>query len=117
MAARVIAFRSAALSGRPRLAAGLSPLSQGFSQRTPFYPTKVLSMSKQSRDRQVNAHFSQAQAMFSTVESELANNYVEVEANGISAMRLACIYLAGMREAKHRMADGVRSLFRLTPAH
>lgn len=74
-------------------------------------------MSKHARDRQVKAHFSQAQTMLATVESELADHYVEVEITGISALRLACIYFAGMREAKHRMADGLRSLFRLTPAH
>ena len=99
------------------MAAGLSPATQGLSQRTPFYPTKVLSMSKQSRSRQVQSHFSNAQAMLSKVESEMEHDYVEVEITGISMLRLLCIYYAGAREAKQRMADGVRSLFRLNPAH
>ena len=117
MAAQVIAFRSAAISGRTRPAVGFNPTRTGPSQRTPFYPTKVLSMSKQSRNRQVKAHLSKAQATFAKVEAELQQDYVEVELTGISFLRLACIYVAGAREAKQRMAGGVRSLFRLTPAH
>ena len=74
-------------------------------------------MSKQSRNRQVTSHFATAQAMLTKVESELANDYVEVEITGLSFLRLACIYFAGAREAKHRMAEGVRTLFRLNPAH
>ena len=117
LAARVIAFRSAVPSGHARMAAGLTAQPAALSQRTPFYPKKVLSMSKQSRHRQVQSHLHKAQATLAQVESELVNDYVEVELTGISFVRLACIYYAGFREAKSRMTDGVRSLFRLTPAH
>ncbi len=69
-------------------------------------------MKHQSKDASQNA-----QSLLATVEAEWAERYVEVEVEGISLSRFVCIYAAGFREARERMANGLRTLFRLTPAH
>ncbi len=74
-------------------------------------------MSRYTRSRQTKNSISLAQPMLAKVQSEMAEQYVEVEIEGISLARLGCIYLTGARELKDRMFAGVRSLFRLSPAH
>lgn len=74
-------------------------------------------MSQYTRSRQIRDTVVRAQSMLTKVESEMSDGFVEVEIHGLSFTRLACIYVAGAREAKDRMLHGVRSLFRLNPAH
>jgi hypothetical protein len=74
-------------------------------------------MSKYTRSRHAKDTVHNTQSMLAKVQSELADRYVEVEAEGLSFTRLACIYIAGAREARDRMLEGVRSLFGLKHAH
>lgn len=55
--------------------------------------------------------------MLTKVESEIAQGHVEVEVEGLTLTRFLCIYAAGAREAKLRMRNGMRSLFRPDPPH
>lgn len=74
-------------------------------------------MSRYTHSRHVKNSFANAQTVLAKVQAELPERYVEVEVEGISLMRLSCVYLAGFREAKERVLQGVRSIFRLNPAH
>ena len=69
-------------------------------------------MSKHNR----KDHIANTHAILAKIETELAQGYVEVEMEGISFTRLVFIYVAGAREARDRMLNSVRSLFRLHPA-
>lgn len=74
-------------------------------------------MSRNTRNHHVKDSINTTQSMLAKVRTEMADHYVEVEADGISLVRLGCIYLAGAREARLRMLHSVRSLFRLRTAH
>ena len=121
MAAQIIVFRSKPSAtppvARTRVVTGPGPTLKRNQQHTFRSPAKVLSMSQYTRTRQFQESVSQAQTMLTKVESEMVDGYVEVEAEGLSLTRLACIYIAGAREAKDRMLQGVRTLFRFNPAH
>ncbi len=74
-------------------------------------------MSKPTRKPQLKDSLSDAKSILVTVEVELAERYVEVEIDGLSFTRLVCIYIAGAREARDRMANGISKLLRPHPAH
>lgn len=74
-------------------------------------------MSKYTRSLHVKDSIADSQSMLAKVQAEMAEHYVEVEAEGLSLARLCCIYLAGAREARLRTLHGIRSLFRLRTAH
>ena len=74
-------------------------------------------MSKHTRKPQLKDSLSNARTILAKVEVELAERCLEVEIEGLSFTRLVCIYIAGAREARDRMANSISKLLRLHPAH
>lgn len=58
-----------------------------------------------------------AATVISRLQAELAEGYFEVPAEGIAFKQLVYVYVELFRDARERMANNVRSLFRLHPAH
>ena len=116
MAARVLAFRSATPAGRPQTAGALATAPRAYERRSPHPSPKVLTMSKQKRHRATN-QLPSAQAVLARIEAELAEGYIEVEPEGITPREFFALYLALVREGCDHLLGGVRSLFRLNPAH
>lgn len=56
-------------------------------------------------------------SMFTKVQAELTDRYVEVELEGLTLRRLGCIYIAAAQQTRFRMLQGMRSFFHLNPAH
>ena len=73
-------------------------------------------MSKYTRRRLMQDSFSNAQAVLTKVEMEMAQDYFEVEITGITLTRLFCVYTLMLRDAKARVLDGLRSLLHPNPA-
>lgn len=74
-------------------------------------------MSSYAHGRPAQPALYNLRAMLNKVEAELANGYVEIEVEGLSARRLFCIYAVAVRQRYQRTIGGMRSLFRLHPAH
>ena len=116
MAARVLAFRSAALAGRPQTAGALATAPRAYERRRPYPSPKVLTMSNQKRHRTTD-QLPSSQAVLARIEAELADGYIEVAPQGITAREFFALYLALAREGCDHLLGGVRSLFRFHPAH
>lgn len=74
-------------------------------------------MSRNTRSRSPKDSPSNPPSMLAKVHSEMTERYIEVESDGISLVRLVCVYIAGAREARLRMLHGIRSLFGMSHAH
>ena len=116
MAARVLAFRSAAPAGRPQTAGALATAPRAYERRRPHSSPKVLTMSSQKRHR-ATPQLPSSHAVLARIEAELADGYVEVAPEGITAREFFALYFALFREGCDHLLGGVRSLFRLNPAH
>lgn len=89
----------------------------------PLYPVysshhspKVLTMSNHSRRRQPQQPVTVAQSLYSKVEQEISEGYLEVEITGMSFRRLVTAYAVLVRHAWQHTLGGVRSLLRVDPA-
>ena len=116
MAARVLAFRSAAPAHRPQTAGALATAPRPYPRHTPHPPPKVLIMSNQKHNR-APVSLSSPQNVRARIAAELAQGYVEVAPEGVTVQEFSALYLALVREGYDHLLDGVRSLFRLHPAH
>jgi hypothetical protein len=74
-------------------------------------------MSKYTRRRQLEESVAHSKSMFSKVEREMSEGYLEVEIGGISFRRLVCAYTVMLRGAWAHTLGSVRSLVRVNPAH
>ncbi len=116
MAAQILSFRSLPRANDPKTPSfGPGALPPSF-RPSPSH-SKVLIMSKYTRRRLMQDSFSNAQAVLTKVEMEMAHSYFEVEITGITLTRLICVYTVALRNAKARVLDGIRSLLHTNPAH
>ncbi len=56
-------------------------------------------------------------SILARVEAEMRENFIEVPVEGITFKQLVAAYTVILRDGRDRMLEGVRSLFRLHPAH
>jgi hypothetical protein len=84
---------------------------------SPKSSSKVLIMSNHSRRRHVQETTQVSQSLFSKVEQEMNEGYMEVEVTGITLRRLSIAYLVMLRAGWSYALGSVRSLLRPTPAH
>ena len=58
-----------------------------------------------------------APEILALLQAEMAEGYLQVPVEGITFNQLIGVYAELFREGRNRMFNGVRSLFRLHPAH
>ena len=106
-----------ALPRVPEICPGDSSLRRYPARQRSPHSYKVLPMSSLAQRLSAKDSLESTHSMFTKVQSELADRYVEVEIEGLTLRRLGCIYIAAAQQTRFRMLQGVRSFFHLNPAH